>query len=117
MNTPASIVLAAAMMTLMAAPVVAGGGQKPIIHNPQVIPAQAYHHGNPGRHGGHRSAGNTHPSPVPAAGMPSFYQPSYSIDRKDWWRPHPYFQSNGQGFDYPTHPVTRTHPGYRGYGR
>jgi len=39
--------------------------------------------------------------------MPSFYQPSYSIDRKDWWLPHPYFQSNGQGFGYSTRPVAR----------
>jgi hypothetical protein len=44
--------------------------------------------------------------------MPSFYQPSYSIDRKDWWQPHPYFQSNGQGFGYPTRPVARPHAGY-----
>lgn len=53
-------------------------------------------------------SGSAQPAQAPA-GMPSFYQPSYSIDRKEWWQPHPYFQSNGQGFGYPSRPVHPHH--------
>ena len=53
------------------------------------------------------------PNTTPPAGMPSFYQPSYSIDRKEWWQPHPYFQSNGQGYGYPSHPGHQPRGGVR----
>ena len=63
---------------------------------------------------GGRSPASPHsiqaPQPAPA-GMPSFYQPQRSIDTQEWWKPHPYFQSNGQGFGYPTRPV-RPNRGY-----
>ena len=54
----------------------------------------------------------------PAAGMPSFHQPSYSIDRQEWWQPHPYFPQNGQGpAGYPSNPGRHYHHGNPGYRR
>ena len=55
---------------------------------------------------------------APAAGMPGFHQPSYSIDRTEWWKPHPYFPSNGQGAaGYPSHQGPHHYHGNQGYRR
>lgn len=104
MRTPVSLAATAALLVLTAAPAMAGGGHSP----------QFNHSGKGGssadtRYSGRRDlprSGNAASPQVTApAGMPSFYQPSYSIDRKDWWQPHPYFQSSGQGFGYPARPI------------
>jgi len=60
-----------------------------------------------------------HTGQTPAAGMPGFHQPSYSIDRTEWWKPHPYFPSNGQGAaaGYPSHQGPHHHHGNQGYRR
>ena len=112
MKTPVSLAVAAAMWVLTAAPAVAGGAHQPRSHQPGVRAQEVHPSGNAGLPNG---GGNGAQAGSPA-GMPSFYQPSYSIDRKDWWQPHPYFQSNGQGFGYPTRPV-RPSAGYRADNR
>ena len=109
MKAPVSIAVAAAFAVL-AAPVFAGGGQHPRIQTHRDTAAQAPRHGQPPR-----ASQSVTPGLQPQAtnpGMPSFHQPSYSIDRKEWWQPHPYFQSNGQGAGYPSRPVTRPYAGY-----
>ena len=108
MKLPVSLTVAAAMWVIPAAPALAGGTNQPQFHQPGVRAHDVRPSGNPGFHNG--SANGT--QAAAPAGMPSFYQPSYSIDRKEWWLPHPYFQSNGQGFGYPTRPVGRPHAGY-----
>ena len=109
MKTPANLLLAAAMTVLVVGPAAAGGAR---IQYPQQT-AHAPDTRLTGNTGGH----NPNPQSPPPAGMPSFYQPSYSIETKEWWRPHPYFQSNGQGFGYPTRPVARPHSSYGYQGR
>ena len=109
MKAPVSIAVAAAFAVL-AAPVFAGGGQHPCIQTHRDTAAQAPRHGQPLRPGQPATQGLQPQATNP--GMPSFHQPSYSIDRKDWWQPHPYFQSNGQGFGYPTHSGTRPYSAY-----
>ena len=116
MATPVSFAVMAAMLVLAAAPALAGGGGRqpqPSSLYPQSsapmrhmeLAAQQPRHGDP--------VTRPRPDPAPAPAAPaSPYQPSYSIDRKEWWKPDPYFQSNGQGFGYPTRPVTRPHAGY-----
>ena len=113
MKSPVSIAVAA-VLVFAAAPALAAGAQAPRIHNPRSLPAETYH-GGPARQGGHASQPRPQTNPQPA-GMPSFHQPSYSIDRTEWWLPHPYFQSNGQGYGYPSRPVT-PHHGYSRHGR
>jgi hypothetical protein len=108
MKTLVSPVVAAAVFVFTAAPVMAGGGHQPRIHQPGVHAQDTRTSGSGGGNGSQAGA---------PAGMPSFYQPSYSIERKDWWQPHPYFQSNGQGFGYPTRPVARPYAGYGTQGR
>ena len=103
MKAPVSIAVAAAILFL-AAPAFAGGGHMPRIQTHQGASAQVPRHGQPAIQGVQPAATNP--------GMPSFHQPSYSIDRKEWWQPHPYFQSNGQGFGYPTHSGTRPYSAY-----
>ncbi|MNC89506.1 hypothetical protein D3C83_54510 [compost metagenome] len=89
--------------------------------------AQVPRHGQvqPPRHGevpvplhGQPAPRHVQPAPqgvAPAAtnpGMPSFHLPSYSIDRKEWWQPHPYFPSNAQSPGYPSHPGRPPYAGY-----
>jgi len=100
MRTLVSLVVAAAMWVIAAAPALAGGAHQSRFHQPGFGVQDA------------RPSGNTGAQAAPPAGMPSFYQPSRSIDTKEWWLPHPYFQSNGQGFGFPTRPVARPHAGY-----
>lgn len=114
MKTPVSIAVAAVMF-LAAAPALAAGSQAPRLHDPRSLPAEAYH-GGAARQGAQPPATHARREPAPA-GMPSFHQPSYSIDRKEWWLPHPYFQPNHQGYGYPSRPVTPQHPGHQRYGR
>lgn len=109
MKSPVSIAVAA-VLVFAAEPALAASAQAPRIHNPRSLPADAYH-GGAARQDTQRPTTHARPSPPPA-GMPSFYQPSYSIDRKEWWLPHPYFQSNGQGYGYPSRPATSPHHGY-----
>jgi hypothetical protein len=115
MRNLVSLVIAAAMLVLTAAPALAGGGRQPqptSSYSPSGAPmrhmesaAQQSRHGDP--------VSRSRPNPAPAPAAPaSPYQPSYSIDRKEWWQPHPYFQSNGQGYGYPARPVRP----YAGYG-
>lgn len=110
MKTFVSPVAAAAIWVFTAAPVMAGGAHLPRFHQSGVHAQDARSYGNAGQGGNGSQAGAP-------AGMPSFYQPSYSIERKEWWLPHPYFQSNGQGFGYPTRPVARPYAGYGTQGR
>jgi hypothetical protein len=84
----ATMISAWALAAILAGPAMAGG--RPAVN--------------------HRAPSASQPAPAPA-GMPSFYQPARSIDDKEWWKPNPYFQSNGQGFGYPTRPV-RPYAGY-----
>jgi hypothetical protein len=96
------------MWVISAAPAVAGGAHQPRFHQPGV----RAHDVRPSGNAGVQNGSNNGVQASAPAGMPSFYQPSYSIDRKDWWQPHPYFQPNSQGFGYPTRPVARPHAGY-----
>ena len=105
MKAHAIPLLAAAIAVLAAGTAAAGGGHAPRIQqfqNPGSGPDTRYS-GNPGA---------PYRQTTPPAGMPNFYQPPNSIDNKEWWLPNPYFQSNGQGFGYPTRPVARPYAGY-----
>jgi hypothetical protein len=97
------------MWVITAAPALAGGAHQPRFHQPGVRAQEVRPSGNAGVQNGNNNGAQ--------AGMPNFYQPSYSIDRKDWWQPHPYFQSNGQGFGYPAHSGSRPYSGYGTQGR
>ena len=110
MKTPLSLVVTAAVLVLSAAPALAGGGHHPRIQTHRDTAAQLPRHGQLPRPSQPVTEGLRQQATNP--GMPSFHQPSYSIDRKEWWLPHPYFQPNSQSFGYPTHPVGRPHAGY-----
>jgi hypothetical protein len=110
MKAPLSLVVTAAMWVITVAPVMAGGAHQPRIQTHHDTAAQAPRHGQPPRPSQPVTQGLRQQATNP--GMTSFHQPSYSIDRKDWWLPHPYFQPNSQSFGYPTRPVARPHAGY-----
>jgi len=118
MKAPVSIAVLA-VFAIAAVPALAGGGRtaRPMTHQEaaalvprhgQVVPPR---HGEtiPPRHGQAPVQGIAPAATNP--GMPSFHQPSYSIDRKEWWLPHPYFPQNAQSPGYPSRPA-RPYAGY-----
>ena len=118
MNAPVSMAVSA-VLVMMAAPAISAGGYQPRVRTHQEAAAQLPRHGQvlPPRHG--QSPVPHHGQAVqgiaPAAtnpGMPSFHQPSYSIDRKEWWLPHPYFPQNAQSPGYPSRPGRPPYAGY-----
>ncbi len=129
MATLVSFAVTAAVLVLVTAPVLAGGISRHSQSSSPYSPGAPMRHmesaaqqprhmesaAQQPRHGDPVTTQRSDRAPahasVPAAPA-SPYQPSYSIDNKEWWQPHPYFQSNGQGFGYPTRPVRP----YAGYG-
>jgi hypothetical protein len=102
-------VAVAVVVVVQAAPADAAGGYRPPTH--QEMATQLPRHGQvqPPRHGQPAAQGIAPQATNP--GMPSFHQPSYSIDRKEWWQPHPYFPQNAQSPGYPSRPA-RPYAGY-----
>lgn len=110
MKAPVSIAVSA-ILAIAAAPVSAAGNPaRPMTHREAAASVPRHGQVIPPRHGQAPVQGIAPAATNP--GMPSFYQPSYSIDRKEWWQPHPYFPQGAQSPGYPSRPPVRPYAGY-----